>query len=174
MITDKTDFPVRIRTMYISPGHDFKDHHGKPRGHFPIYARDEIECVAGRGIIGDRYFDYRDNFKGQITFFDWTVLSRMREKYRGTGFNASSIRRNVIIEGVDLNSLVGCQFEIQGIRFEGSQHCAPCYWMDDAVGSGAEEFMTGRGGLRARILSGGSLRIGKAHLKFLGESNLVS
>ncbi len=160
--------------MYTSPGHDFKGHHGKPRGRHPVYTRDEIECVAGRGVIGDRYFDYRDNFKGQITFFDWAVLCQMREKYRSVGFNSSSIRRNIVIEGVDLNSLIECEFEIQGIRFYGTQHCAPCYWMDDAVGSGAEEFMTGRGGLRARILSSGNLRKGNACLILQRESILVS
>lgn len=169
MTTAQAQFPVRIHTLYISGGHDFKGHHGKPRGRHPIYAKDEIECVAGRGVVGDRYFDYRPDFKGQITFFDWDVLCQMREKYRNVGFTSSSIRRNVIIEGVDLNSLVGCKFEIQGVRFNGSQHCAPCYWMDEAVGSGAEKFMTERGGLRARILSSGTLKIGSASLILQGE-----
>lgn len=174
MTTAQSQFPARIHTLFLSAGHDFKGHHGKPRGRHPIYSKNEIECVAGRGVVEDRYFDYSPDFKGQITFFDWAVLRQMQEKYRSVGFTSSSIRRNVIIEGVDLNSLVGCEFEIQGVRFSGSQHCAPCYWMDEAVGSGAEKFMTGRGGLRARILSTGSLRRGKADLILLGKSNLVS
>ena len=64
------------------------------------------------------------------------------------------------MEGIDLNSLVGREFEIGGIRFFGSEECAPCYWMDQAVACGAEDFMKGKGGLRARILSSGTLNVG--------------
>ena len=60
--------------------------------------------------------------------------------------------------GVDLNKLIGQDFEIQGVHFHGTQECRPCYWMDRAVGPGAEEFLKGRGGLRARILTDGTLR----------------
>ncbi|HIL68765.1 MAG TPA: hypothetical protein EYG38_02800 [Verrucomicrobia bacterium] len=70
----------------------------------------------------------------------------------------SVFRRNVLIRGVCLNHWIGKKFEIQGIRFEGVEECKPCYWMDPAFGSGAEDLMKGRGGLRARILSDGILR----------------
>ncbi len=171
MTTSKV--PVHIRAMYISPGHDFKGHHGKPRGHHPIYTKDEIECVAGKGIVGDRYFDHIKNFKGQVTFFDWDVYRELREKFFNVGFNSSSVRRNVVIEGVDLDTLVGIEFKIQGIRFSGSEHCAPCYWMEEAVGEGAEQFLTGRGGLRARILSSGRLARGRAQLIVERDIDLV-
>ena len=55
-------------------------------------------------------------------------------------------------------SLVGCEFTIQGATFLGSEECRPCYWMDAAFGPGAEAFLKGRGGLRARIVSDGVLR----------------
>ena len=45
-----------------------------------------------------------------------------------------------------------------GVVFEGVEECKPCYWMDQAFGSGAETAMAGRGGLRARIVKGGVLR----------------
>lgn len=56
-------------------------------------------------------------------------------------------------EGVELNSLVGQEFEIQGVRFVGVEACKPCYWMASALGPGAEAWLQGRGGLRARILT---------------------
>ena len=70
----------------------------------------------------------------------------------------SVLRRNVFVRDADLLSLVGCEFAIQGARFAGSEECRPCYWMDSAFGPGAESFLKGRGGLRARILSDGVLR----------------
>jgi MOSC domain-containing protein YiiM len=64
----------------------------------------------------------------------------------------------VITRGIELNEFIDNEFEIQGVRFYGTQECAPCYWMDRAFAPGAEVFLRGNGGLRARILSDGKLR----------------
>ena len=124
-----------------------------------ITALDEVECVAGRGLAGDRYFDFKDDFKGQVTFFSVEVLEELREKYGEV--DATVLRRNVLVRGADLEGLVGKKFSVQGVVFEGSEECKPCYWMDQAVGEGAEDFLKGRcrGGLRARILTDGKLRV---------------
>jgi len=67
-------------------------------------------------------------------------------------------RRNVITRSVDLNELIGQEFEVQGVRFLGTEECRPCYWMDSVFAPGAQQFLKGRGGLRARILTDGLLR----------------
>ncbi|HXQ02714.1 MAG TPA: hypothetical protein VN801_07065, partial [Candidatus Udaeobacter sp.] len=59
--------------------------------------------------------------------------------------------------GFDLNEFIGKEFEIQGVRFYGTEESAPCYWMDGAFATGAEDFLKGRGGLRAKILTDGKL-----------------
>ena len=116
-----------------------------------------IECVAGRGICGDRYFGFKDNYKGQITFFSLDVFDELCSALQIQDCSPSLVRRNVIMRDVDLNQLIGQDFEIQGVHFHGTQECSPCYWMDRAVAPGAEEFLKGRGGLRARILTDGTL-----------------
>lgn len=118
----------------------------------------EIECVAGRGIRGDRYFDFRDDYKGQITFFSLEVFDELCSALQLQDCSPSLARRNVIVRAVDLNELIGQEFEVQGVRFYGTQECAPCYWMDGAFAPGAEKFLKARGGLRAKILSDGELR----------------
>ena len=118
----------------------------------------EIECVAGHGIRGDRYFDFKDDYKGQITFFSVEVFDELCSAMQIQGCSPALARRNVITRGVDLNELIGQEFELQRIRFLGTEECRPCYWMDGAFAPGAQEFLKGRGGLRARILSDGSLR----------------
>jgi len=70
-------------------------------------------------------------------------------------------RRNIIVEGADLNALVGGEFELQGVRFRGMAECSPCHWMDATFAPGAEKFLRGRGGLRAQILTDGRLRVEK-------------
>lgn len=119
---------------------------------------DEVECVAEKGLVGDRFFAWKEDYKGQVTFFEHEVYERLCEKFQVMGVPPSIFRRNIITKGVDLNTLVGKEFEIQGMRFLGTTECAPCYWMDQAFAVGAEEAMKGHGGLRAKVLSSGVLR----------------
>ena len=118
----------------------------------------EAQCIAGKGIVGDRFFDYKPDYKGQITFFAKEVYDDICLEFGLVDVPPSVFRRNVIVEGMDLNSLIGEHFEVQGIEFLGTQEATPCYWMNQAVAEGAEESLKGRGGLRAKILSSGTLR----------------
>jgi MOSC domain-containing protein YiiM len=149
---------VEICHLYISPGHNFVGHYGREPDTHPMIEVPMIECVAGRGIRGDRYFDFKDDYKGQITFFSLEVFAELCGALQIQDCSPALARRNVISRGVDLNDLIGQEFEIQNVRFFGMQQCAPCYWMERAIGPGAHEFLKGRGGLRAKILSGGKLR----------------
>jgi MOSC domain-containing protein YiiM len=60
-----------------------------------------------------------------------------------------------------LNALIGKEFEVQGVRFLGTEEAKPCYWMDTAFGEGAQEALKGRGGLRVKVLSDGWLTRGE-------------
>jgi hypothetical protein len=149
---------VKVRHLYISSGHNYFGHHGQPAGSHPIMEVGEIECVAGRGIRDDRFFDFKENYKGQITFFALEVHHELCRELKLSGpATPAGYRRNVITEGVDLNGLIDSEFEVQGVRFNGVAECAPCYWMDQAFAPGAEKFLQGRGGLRAIILTSGIL-----------------
>lgn len=121
---------------------------------------EQIECVASRGIRGDRFFDFKNEYKGQITFFAEETYDALCLELAVRDKSPSTFRRNVILRGADLPSWIGHEFEIQGVRFRGTGHCAPCYWMNHAFAPGAEKFLRNRGGLRAMILSDGVLRLG--------------
>lgn len=151
---------IAIRHLFISPGHNFFGHHGKEPSTHPLQEVDGIECVAGHGIRGDRFFNFRDDYIGQITFFSSEAFNDVCRSLGVVVPSAGAARRNVVTEGVDLNSLIGKLFTVQGVEFEGVSECRPCYWMDLAIAPGAEAALQGRGGLRARILSNGTLRVG--------------
>jgi MOSC domain-containing protein YiiM len=152
---------MKIRHLFISPGHNFFGRHEQPAGNHPTIEVAEIECVAGRGIKGDRFFDFKENYKGQVTFFAQEIFAAMCAELKLSGKSPGDSRRNIVIEGADLNLLVGQEFEIQGIKFRGTAECSPCHWMDAAFAPGAEHFLQRRGGLRAQILSDGKLRVEK-------------
>ena len=153
------DAGMKVEGIWISPGHDFRGRFGKDRNDHGVVALDEVECVAGRGLRGDRYFDFKEDFKGQVSFFSAEIVEELRGKYGEV--DATSLRRNVMVSGADLESLVGKRFSVQGVVFEGSEDCAPCAWMEEAVGEGAEAFLKGgcRAGIRARIVTDGLVRI---------------
>jgi len=147
-----------VRHIFISPGHNFFGHYGKPAGDHPILEVPEAECVAGYGLKGDRFYGYRPDYKGQITFFAAEIVEAVRREFSVPELSPAAFRRNVITEGVDLNSLIGQKFTLQGVELEGTEECRPCQWMDEAVAPKTEDWLKGRGGLRCRILRDGVIR----------------
>ena len=148
----------RVEHLFVSPGHNYFGNHGQTAGIHPTIEVDAVECVAGHGLRGDRFFDYKENYKGQITFFSAEVYEDLCALFGLASIAPAAARRNVITRGIDLNFLIGQTFEVQDVRFEGMAECSPCHWMDEAIHRGAFELLKGRGGLRARILTDGWLR----------------
>jgi MOSC domain-containing protein YiiM len=153
---------LSIRSIWISPGHDFAGHHGRARDEHGVVSVARAECHAGKGIVGDRYYGHKENFKGQITFFSAEVADAVRRSLGLETIEAALFRRNVFVEGVDLNTLIGRRFRLGDLELSGSEECRPCYWMDQALAPGAHRALEGRGGLRCRILTGGILSVGEA------------
>lgn len=159
---------IRIEHLYLSAGHNYFGHHGKPADDHPIFSVSSLDCVAGRGIRGDRFFDYKPDYKGQITFFSAEIYDELCTTLLPPDSPLSSLdsqlpppsafRRNVITRGIDLNTLIGQTFTLQGVTFLGTGECSPCHWMDQAFAPGTEAALKGRGGLRAKILTDGTLR----------------
>jgi MOSC domain-containing protein YiiM len=160
---------VTLKHIFISPGHNYYGRHGKGSLDYPIKEVGSISCVAGRGIEEDRFFDYKPDYKGQITLFDWSVYERVRDEIVKGDLHPMAFRRNVVMQGIDLNELIDQRFTLGGLELTGSCECAPCYWMDEACAPGTHELLKGQGGLRARIVKGGELTLGECALEVLGE-----
>ena len=154
---------AQVQAIYISAGHDYWTTSGQPKLTHGIESLDQVVCVAGRGLLGDRYFNGKANHKGQVTFMDGAVIDEIGIQFNLPHLDACIFRRNLIVRGVKLSDWLGRRFEFQGIQFEGIQECRPCKWMDRMVAEGAQDFMKQnfRGGLRARILTDGILSLSK-------------
>lgn len=158
---------VEVKNIFVSEGHNFKGRHGLGAKDYQIKDYDSVELVAGSGIVGDRYFNHKENFKGQITFFSSEVYEEVKKEFNVPELSPSSFRRNVILEGLNLNDLIGKEFTINGVTYSGSEEAAPCYWMDEACAEGVHEFLKGWGGLRCRIHTDGVLTKGAHSLNVL-------
>lgn len=149
---------IILHQIFVSDGHSYFGRHGQPALPQVIRSVREVECVAGRGLRGDRFFDFKADYKGQVTLFSAEVFARLCADLSLREAEPAALRRNLWVSGADLNTLIGQTFSLQGVQFAGVEECRPCYWMDEALGAGAEAWLKGRGGLRCRILTDGWLR----------------
>lgn len=166
-------FPVEIEKIYISSGHDFKGRYGQDALHHATPGVEFAECIAGKGVKGDRYFGHADDYKGQITLIDRATIDAVAERLGVPSVNPKLFRRNIVVRGADLNELIGRYFKLGSTWLYGSEECSPCFWMDDTIGQGTLEAMRGRGGLRCRIVETGTIKVGPGHLELAAEAEVA-
>src|SRR3954463_7195978 len=120
-----------------------------------------VEALPGIGLAGDRYAEAK-NRRGP----DYEVTLIESESIEGfigaTGreLTPDMPRRNIVTAGVRLNPLLGRQFSIGRAIFEGLELCEPCGLFAKRTYREVLDFFRRKGGLRARIVSGGTVRIG--------------
>ena len=120
----------------------------------------EAEASAGRGLAGDRYAS--GSGKRGITLIQAEHLPVIAALAGHAEIAPALLRRNLVVSGIPLIALKGRRFRIGDVLLEGTDPCDPCSRMEDALGAGGYNAMRGMGGLCARILEGGSLRVGDA------------
>jgi len=125
----------------------------------PMMSRDEVRAVAGRGLEGDRYFDDRLKPGRQITLIEAEAIEALERDYK-VKLEARDARRNVVVRGVALNHLVGREFKIGDVLLRGVRLCEPCEHLAKLTGAAVIPGLVHRGGLRADILTDGTIRIG--------------
>lgn len=158
-----------IRMIIISPGHNYFGRRRGPAGGHPPQSVGTVNCRAGWGLEGDRFYGYRPDYNGQVTFFMEETVEAARVRFAQPDLSPAAFRRNVITRGLDLPALAHRRFTLGGIEFEGRGEARPCAWMNEAVAPGAEEWLRGRGGLRARICGDGALHVGEIEVRLRGE-----
>ncbi len=132
----------------------------------PMQAVPEADAVPGVGLAGDRYalgIGYYSPTPGerQVTLFEAEVLEWLATEH-GIAFSPTEHRRNLTTRGISLASLLGRRFDIGQVLLEGVKDCPPCTHLEGLVQKPVVRPLTDRGGLRARIVEGGVLRVGDA------------
>lgn len=146
---------ITIHHIFTSPAHHYFTRDKFDVGDAPTIEHDSVELFEGKGLSGDRF----EFSKYPITFFSLEVAEEVCSSL-GIELDIKLFRRNIIISGVHLNSLIGKRFKIGDVEFEGLAHCAPCTWMNAVMKKGAYAQMRGRGGLRVKVIEGGVLACG--------------
>lgn len=132
----------------------------RPARNVSMHAVDMAEAIAGKGLSGDRYGS--GSGKRGITLVQAEHLPVIAALSGHALIAPMTLRRNVVVSGIPLVALKGRRFRIGDVLLEGTDPCDPCSRMEAALGPGGYNAMRGMGGLCARILEGGSLRLGDA------------
>jgi len=85
-VEELPEWQAKLLEIWISEGNDFRDRHEEGRLDHGIRGVSEIECLAGMGLRGDRYFGYKPDFKGQVTFFDAAAVQAVRDHFCSPAF----------------------------------------------------------------------------------------
>jgi MOSC domain-containing protein YiiM len=122
--------------------------------------------VAGRGLEGDRYFLHEGTYSEtpgtgrDITFIASEAIEEVARDHN-IRLAPGESRRNVTTKGIDLNALVDKEFRAGEVVLRGMRLCEPCEYLQGHTGKdGLRKALVHRGGLRADIISGGTIRVG--------------
>ncbi|GAB3090016.1 MOSC domain-containing protein [Lysobacter terrae] len=121
---------------------------------------ESVEAVAGQGLLGDRYAS--GSGKRGVTLIQAEHLPVIAALSGHANVLPALLRRNVVVSGLPLIALKERRFRIGEVVLEGTGECDPCSNMERALGPGGFNAMRSHGGLCARIVEGGVLRIGDA------------
>jgi MOSC domain-containing protein YiiM len=147
-------FTGKLVGIYTTPGP------GKP-----LEANAELQAIEGVGLEGDRYavetgtYSNRPGSHRQVTLVEREVIAAVNGE-SGVELGEHETRRNLVTEGVPLHHLIGRTFRVGDVLLRGIKSCPPCAYLEKVTRPGVRAALANRGGIRAEIVHGGTLRIG--------------
>lgn len=135
-----------------------------------MQSRQRALAVAGAGLQGDRYHAGTGTFSSRfevvpgaraLTLLDTAALRRCNQRL-GRAFEPADLRRNLLIDGLDLMALRGHGLRIGEVRIELVGACPPCGYLSRLLQADMRAGLHGIGGMRARIVNGGVVAVGMA------------
>jgi MOSC domain-containing protein YiiM len=161
-------YDVVILHLLVSPAHAYFGRARDGAAAVPTTDAAQAEVVAGKGIVGDRFYGKAAHMDAAVTLFAVESLEAIAAGLGTEPFDPLLTRRNVVLRGAQLAPLLGQDFTLESrgslVEFHGGRHAQPCAWMNEMLAPGAHPAMRGRGGIRCRALSGGFLHRGPAVL----------
>ncbi|MDH4249150.1 MAG: MOSC domain-containing protein [Deltaproteobacteria bacterium] len=139
--------------------------HTCPTAGDPMRTHREVKALEGDGLEGDRYASRTGTYSKkhgpdrEVTLIESEALEAVARETRIALFPHEA-RRNLVTRGVRLNGLVGQTFTVGEVTLEGLRLCSPCGYLEQITGKPIRTPLEDRGGLRARVVKGGTLRVG--------------
>jgi MOSC domain-containing protein YiiM len=133
-----------------------------PQAEAPMQSVEEVRAIPGRGLEGDRYFDNKGRapeVKRELTLIEAEAIEAFKSELN-VDYGLSDSRRNLVTRGVPLNHLVGKEFWVGEVKARGIMLCEPCAHLQKLTVNQVLPGVVHRAGLRAQILTEGTIRVG--------------
>ncbi len=118
----------------------------------------EADLNEESGLQGDHYRGR--SRKRQVTLIQAEHIQAVAKILDKPGIDPGLLRRNLVVSGINLLALKDRRFSIGDLILEGTGHCHPCSRMEENLGAGGYNAMRGHGGLTAKVVKGGTIRLG--------------
>jgi MOSC domain-containing protein YiiM len=131
----------------------------------PMLELDQVLAVPGKGLEGDRYYREAGTFSNkrdlgrEVTLIEIEALEALQRDF-GLVLQLGESRRNLVTRDVPLNHLVGQEFQVGEVVLRGVKLCEPCSHLASLTQKSILPALVHRGGLRAQVVSAGTLRAG--------------
>lgn len=138
--------------------------HIAPAAGAPMSAVAEIRVIAGKGLEGDRYCRKTGSYSKtpgsgrEVSLIEIEAIDALQREYR-IDIDPGQARRNIVTRGVALNHLIDREFSVGDVVLRGTRLCDPCSHLEKLTVTGTLRGLIHRGGLRADIVRGGTIRI---------------
>ena len=162
---------IEIELLLVSPLHRYEGRPADgPLAQVGEELRERIEIRAHLGVVGDRYFGGKAHVREAVTVMAAESLDAITAELGLASVpDAALTRRNIIVRGVDIDSLRGAEFSIDTgdgpVLFLAHRPANPCAWMNVTLAEGAHKALRGRGGMRCEPLVDGTLTLGAAVIR---------
>ncbi len=134
----------------------------------PMITPHSVIADLQQGLIGDRYSGR--NGKRQVSLFQHEHLTAI-ESYTRQSISPAMFRRNLVVQGINLLSLKDQTFQIGDAHLQMTGLCHPCSQMETVLGAGGYNAMRGHGGITARVIKSGIMRLGDKVVVVASENN---
>ena len=134
----------------------------RPKKRGPPLGVPEVEAIPGRGLAGDHRALGGAGSNRQVTLIQAEHLDVIAHLLARDQVEPGLTRRNLVVAGINVLALKDQVFAVGEVVIEGTGPCVPCSWMEANLGEGGYNAMRGHGGITARIVTGGVMRVGDA------------
>ena len=118
-----------------------------------------VTTIAGKGIVGDRYFSENNDNNNQLTLIESENID-FYNKISDQEISYIDFRRNIITKGIELNPLIGKELQIGSTKIKVHKLCEPCLELQNKLQqTNFVKRLTHRGGLRCEILTSGLITV---------------